>query len=407
MAKHANTLYHGDNLYIMNGMNSNSVDLIYLDPPFNSKRTYSAPIGKKSAGGAKFKDIWTWDDVDVAYLDKLVVTHPSMAQFIYSVIDIHGKPMAAYLSFMAQRIMEMHRILKSTGSLYLHCDPTASHYLKIICDKIFDNKNFMNEVIWYYNSGPRGKNKFGKRHDVLFRYAKNDKEMFFGEDSSRVPYSPDINIPESKKHYYHPLGKVMDDVWRIKIISQNDKKERTGYPTQKPLALLRRIIKTSSNEGDIVFDPFCGCATTLVAAQQLKRKWIGIDIEAKAVELLQNRLKADSELFDKFVFTDILPTRTDIVIEAPTTDVKQRLYEAQYSKEHDKGVCNGCKEHFNKVNLTIDHIIPKSKGGQDVYNNYQLLCGNCNSVKGNRPMEYLIAKLNSRQEALKYISFTS
>ena len=438
---HTNTLYNGDNLYIMNGMNSKSVDLIYLDPPFNSKKIYSAPIGSKAAG-ASFKDMWTWDDVDIAYLDKLVNIHESLTHLIYSVTDIHGKSMASYLCFMAQRIFEMHRILKDTGSIYLHCDPTASHYLKIIMDKIFGKDNFRNEIIWHYGKMSNTSNNFPKNHDIILRYSKTVNVIFNPIKCSESEYrtrflkflSSDNTIRygdvKHKKDYliinrakqfkiknnreisdndiiydFNNEFKTQSDVIYVPIIKGNSK-EKTGYPTQKPIDLLFKIIESSSNNNDIVFDPFCGCATTLVAAQQLQRKWLGIDIADKSMELLQKRLSDDAKLFKDFIFTDILPTRTDILIECPTTDAKQRLYEAQYSKEHDKGICNGCKEYFNKVNLTIDHIIPKSKGGQDAYDNYQLLCGNCNSVKGNRPMEYLIAKINARNRSMLYTNFT-
>ena len=147
----ANTLFTADNLYILNGMNSESVDLIYLDPPFNSKRMYEAPVGSKAAGSA-FKDMWTWSDVDEAYLENLFTKYPFMAHFIQTVEEMHGEAMMSYLTYMAQRIIEMHRVLKSTGSFYLHCDPTASHYLKIILDRIFGKDNFRNEIVWHSRS---------------------------------------------------------------------------------------------------------------------------------------------------------------------------------------------------------------------------------------------------------------
>jgi site-specific DNA-methyltransferase (adenine-specific) len=136
-----NTLYTNDNLFILNGLNSNLVDLIYLDPPFNSKRFYSAPIGSKAAG-TSFKDMWTWQDVNEAYLEILADKYPQLTKYISSIGGIHSKPMMSYLTYMAQRIIEMHRVLKDTGSLYLHCDPTASHYLKIVLDEIFGKNNF-------------------------------------------------------------------------------------------------------------------------------------------------------------------------------------------------------------------------------------------------------------------------
>jgi site-specific DNA-methyltransferase (adenine-specific) len=187
-------------------------------------------------------------------------------------------------------------------------------------------------------------------------------------------------------------GKYPDDVWSIPVVRG---KERVGYPTQKPLDLLRRIIKASSNAGDIVLDPFCGCATTCVAAQQLGRKWIGIDIESQSAHILVERLTDDSGLFKDFVNTTLVPQRTDVTIVPKSESVKDRLYKEQ------NGLCNACGVAFEKRNLEIDHIIPKTKGGGDYYENYQLLCSSCNKIKGTRPMEYLRIKIKTREEMLK------
>jgi len=192
----------------------------------------------------------------------------------------------------------------------------------------------------------------------------------------------------------HPIGKIPEDWWIINILNANDP-ERTGYPTQKPLALLKRIILASSNEGNIVMDPFCGCATTCVAAQQLDRKWIGIDIEKQAVKILIERLSDDAGLFKDFTATDQLPKRSDLTIVLPSPSVKEQLYKEQ------KGKCNACGDDFKIWNLEIDHILPKSKGGGDYYENYQLLCANCNRIKGNRPMEYLRLKIETRERMMK------
>jgi site-specific DNA-methyltransferase (adenine-specific) len=190
-------------------------------------------------------------------------------------------------------------------------------------------------------------------------------------------------------------GKLPEDWWDIPMLKGNSK-EATGYPTQKPLALLRRIVEMTSNEGDIVLDPFCGCATTCVAAQQLGRKWIGIDIEKQPVKILIDRLSDDAGMFKDFIATDKLPVRTDIQAIAPTSkSVKERLYREQ------NGLCNGCMNAFDIRNMEIDHIVPKSKGGGDYYENYQLLCGACNRQKGDRPMEYLRMQIETRNKLLK------
>ena len=403
-----NTLYTNDNLFILNGMNSNSVDLIYLDPPFNSKRIYSAPVGSKAAG-ASFKDMWTWEDVNEEYLNTLAKDYPALTAFIASIGIIHSDAMKAYLTYMAQRIVEMHRVLKNTGSLYLHCDPTASHYLKIVLDEIFGKNNFRNEITWSYTGNSIPKYCFPKKHDIILWYSKTNVFKFYPQ-KILVPYSGLTekrynHIDEQGKRYkisalrggkqeivYMKEGKYPDDVWAIPIARG---KERTGYPTQKPLALLHRIIKASSNEGDIVLDPFCGCATTCVAAQQLGRKWIGIDIAEQTVDVLVERLSDDAGIFKDFVNTTIIPQRTDIYKVEPTKSIKERLY-----KEQD-GLCNACKKHFDIWNMEIDHIIPKSKGGGDYYENYQLLCSHCNKLKGDRTMEYVRLVVKTRTEMLE------
>ena len=399
-----NTLYTNDNLFILNGLNSNLVDLIYLDPPFNSKRFYSAPVGSKAAGSS-FKDMWTWEDVNEEYLNTLAKNYPALTAFIASIGVIHSEAMKAYLTYMAQRMIEMHRILKDTGSLYLHCDPTESHYMKVVLDEIFGKNNFRNEIIWCYRGAGYPKNDFGRRHDIIFRYSKT-QTFTFNLDDVREEYADATK--ERFAHYIgnkrkgkdfgvqtlNPLGKQPDDWWQIQPIAPSSK-ERTGYPTQKPLALLHRIIKASSNEGDIVMDPFCGCATTCVAAQQLDRKWIGIDIAEQAADVLVERLSNDAGIFKDFVSTTIIPQRTDIYKVEPTKSIKERLYKEQ------NGLCNACKKHFDIWNMEIDHIIPKSKGGGDYYENYQLLCGHCNKLKGDRTMEYVRLVIKTRTEMLE------
>ena len=407
-----NTLFTGDNLYILGGINSESVDLIYLDPPFNSKRTYSASIGSRAAGSS-FKDMWTWNDVDEAYLERAFTDYPYLVQFINAVEAIHGKPMMAYITYMTQRIIEMHRILKPTGSLYLHCDQTACHYLKIVLDRVFGQANFRNEIIWAYSTSGRAKKFFAKKHDNILLYTKS-KSYYWGD--YRVPVSEKyldshyrqkddqgrrcrIRKDAGKVRVYYPEdGMICNDWWEIPYIN-SQAAERTGYPTQKPLALLRRIVEASSREGDMVLDPFCGCATTCVAAQQLGRRWIGIDIEQQAVGVLVERLSDDAGIFKDFIARADVPRRTDIKTEAPSPSLRARIYKEQ------GGLCNGCRHKYHQKDLEIDHIVPRSKGGGDHHENYQLLCGNCNRTKGDRPMDYLRAKIKARQAAIQTLTF--
>ena len=401
-----NTLYTNDNLYVLSGMNSDSVDLIYLDPPFNSKRMYSAPVGSKAAG-ASFKDMWTWKDVDEYYLDTLATQFPALARYIANIGVIHSKPMMAYLTYMSQRIIEMHRVLKETGSLYLHCDPTASHYLKILLDEIFGKNSFRNEIVWGYRTGGVSKKWFARKHDVLLFYSKTVEYLF----NTQYYLSPQkYKYGYGNKHGYELIEKdgrfykraicrdIWDDIESLGTLGKpND--PLTGYPTQKPLALLHRVINASSNEGDIVMDPFCGCATTCVAAQQLGRKWIGIDIEKQPVKILIERLSNDAGLFKDFAATNQIPKRTDIREVQPSESIKRQLHTEQ------NGKCNACGENFKIWNLEIDHILPKSKGGGDYYENYQLLCGSCNRIKGDRTMEYLRMKIETRERLMKHKIF--
>ena len=229
-----------------------------------------------------------------------------------------------------------------------------------------------------------------RKHDVLLFYSSESELTYFNEDKAREPYVPNSNFvknPESfgSKYKPHPLGKRRHDVWRMPTIN-NMAKERTGYPTQKPLALLDRIIQASSEIGDMILDPFCGCATTCVAAGALGCQWVGIDISPKAAELVKHRI---NDLARTIINRTDIPQRTDIGQLIRFNDVRNKrlLYGEQ------GGICNGCKTHFKIQNLTVDHIIPRSKGGTDHLENLQLLCGHCNSVKGNRGMEYLITKL--------------
>lgn len=202
-------------------------------------------------------------------------------------------------------------------------------------------------------------------------------------------------VPRLKRYLDENKGKIPTSIWVDIPPVQGQSKEKTGYPTQKPLKLLERIIKASSSEGGVVFDPFCGCATTLVAADRLQRNWIGIDISEKAVELVNIRIKRDQGLFQDITARKDIPKRTDVIQLKPynSIDNKKFLYGEQ------EGHCNGCGTHFEMRNLTIDHIIARSVGGTDHLDNLQLLCGNCNSIKGNRGQEYLLAKIEGRKIA--------
>lgn len=377
------TIFCRDNIDVLQGINDNCIDLIYLDPPFNKKKVFTAPIGT-TAEGASFRDIWKEKDIKDHWIWDFSSTNYQLARFISSINNPKNKENYnyCYLVYMAKRLVECHRILKDTGGLYLHCDPTMSHYLKIVLDKIFGESNFRNEIVWHYGLGGSSNNAYSKKHDTILFYTVSNNYCF---NKPLVP-ATSIKMKGSMKG--------MTDVWDIPTIN-NMAKERTGYPTQKPLALLDRIIKASSNEGDIVLDPFCGCATTCVSAENLGRKWIGIDVSEKAYQLVATRLaQQNPEIFGAWTGeihhrTDI-PKRTDIQIEKipkyNSAGNKRLLYRNQDER------CVICQTIFPMRNLTVDHKQPVSRGGSDHISNLQLLCQACNSMKGNRTQEWAYAQ---------------
>ena len=378
------TIWTGDNLAILRGVNDACVDLIYLDPPFNSNRHYEAPIGSKAAG-ASFKDAWTLADVDVHEHGELADRNPAAHAVIDAARQAHGKGMQSYMIFMAVRLLELHRVLKPTGALWLHCDPTASHYLKNLLDAVFGHGNFLNEVIWAYRTGGVSKRWFGRKHDVLLYYAAQHGKHTFHVEKERSynrnnkPYRfKGVEEFEDDNGCWYTMA-ALRDVWELNAIGRSSK-ERTGYPTQKPLALLERVIRASSNPGDLVLDPFCGCATTLVAADRLQRDWVGIDLSPTAVRLVHDRIGQDRGIWGGPNALDTPPRRTDLGNLPNYRTHRHRLYGAQ------EGICAGCATHFPFRIMEVDHILPRSRGGTDHPENLQLLCSACNRSKGGRTM---------------------
>ncbi len=374
------TVWTGDNLDILRGINSESVELIYLDPPFNSNKTYSAPIGSKAAGAA-FTDTWTLDDVDEAWHGEIADRDPGLYAIIGGAGIAHGASMKSYLIMMAVRLLEMRRVLKPGGSLYLHCDPTANAYLRMLMDAIFGAPQFKNEIVWRRTSSYEYK---GYLPEWGWRKVREKVEAL--DEAGRLVWS-DSGRPYVKRYLSeHPGTPIRDVVTDIPPVSGHAK-ERTGYPTQKPLALLERIIAASSNPGDMVLDPFCGCATALVAAETQHRRWAGIDLSPLAVKLVGQRLQNHHGMFGQIVARDDVPKRDDLGKLPNYRTHRHTLYGRQ------EGICNGCLVHFPFRNLTVDHVVPQSKGGSDHESNLQLLCGACNSKKGKRSMAALVAEL--------------
>ena len=354
-----NTLYYGDCLEVMRGWGDGWVDEVYLDPPFNSNADYNIIYGTDSAGTRTaqvqaFTDTWTWDEAAIARVNDIEhdVLHPAHRAVIVLKTALGESGMLAYTSYMAERLAEMHRLLKPTGTLWLHCDQTASHYLKIALDFLFGARNFCNEIMWKKLSSPKPQATFfGAQKDVILVYAKDVSQTKFHkiyrahDEKSLKSYSHDDNdgrgpyrtsalsnktslggfgkmrtwewrgatarwiysfermeemwadgriyttrngLHRKKDYLNESPGIVCSDIWTDNEVNPIQRKEQL-YPTQKPLALLERVIKAGTDEGDIVLDPFCGCGTTIVAAHKLNRQWIGIDISPFVVDIIETQ----------------------------------------------------------------------------------------------------------------------
>ncbi len=353
-----NRLYFGDNLKVLREHVANeSVDLIYLDPPFNSNATYNVLFAEKSGEKSSaqitaFDDTWHWgEDSEATFQEIVTGPHAKLASLIEALRGFLGtNDMMAYLTMMAIRLVELRRVLKPTGSIYLHCDPTASHYLKLVMDAVFGPQNYRNEITWKRTSAHSDSGRYGKARDVLLYYSKDERptwnQLFqayepgyedryyrYKDADGRRFMSADLGaaglqgggydyewkgvrrvwrcpietmqrheqegslfytrhgIPRLKRFLDKAKGLPLQDLWGDIESLRSWHKERLGYPTQKPETLVERIVLASSNEGDLVLDPFCGCGTAVAVAEKLGRRWIGIDITHLAIALMRNRLQ--------------------------------------------------------------------------------------------------------------------
>ena len=473
------TLYHGDNLDFLRGMNSETINLIATDPPFNKSRDFHA-TPDSLAKGAAFQDRWSWqDDIHDDWLDQLQQDETEVWHVITTAKEVWGDDMGAFLCWLGVRVLEMHRILADDGSLYVHCDATAGAYIKQLMDAVFGKNNFRNEIIWKRRYGTfstvHQSTKFGVSTDTIFFYAKSDATPFSPQYSFEDPqyqeyvekhfnhidengrryqsdnlanpaprpnliyeykgYKPPTNgwaisrekmeqwdkegrlhFPNNpngrirRKRFVDELrGKPVQNLWDDIQVIASQSNERTGYPTQKPLALYERIIAASSNPGDMVLDPFCGCATTPVAAERLGRQWVGMDIWDGAHQIVLDRLEAEglavpgrsrggqqTLTFGDITYTTTPPKRTDsgematLALRTPTGREGQR-YPAPRT-QHGRllvdigALCQGCGADygFDPRVLEVDHINPRSQGGTDAYDNLTLLCPPCNKEKRDR-----------------------
>ena len=483
------TIFTGDNLDILRGINSECVDLVYLDPPFNSNRSYAAPLDSE-ARGAEFDDVWTLNDMKEEWIDEIEFRRPSLYHLINGAKLAHGDSMAGYLTFMSVRLLELHRILKPDGSIYLHCDDNAVHYLKTLMDALFGEPNFRAQISWQRTSAHNDARSFGRVQDTILFYSRRNRintedirvpldanyvAQFYRFEDERgkyqlgdltaprlgsgetgqpwrgydpnqggrqwnaplrghyavwveqniIPgyrsissplarldaldqaglifYPADGSVPRLKRYLAGSQGQVPSDIWTdIRPVTRWSR-EYTSWRTQKPTALLERIINASSNPGDLVLDPFCGCATACIAAEKLHRQWIGIDKLPQAAEVLTNRARRELQIpmngADEPAWEDWTPfirqeppRRTDLdraISPNPQSD-RELLYASQ------NGRCAGCQYELPLHVLTIDHIHPQSLGGRDALGNLQLMCHTCNAIKGSRGMEYLREQLHRR-----------
>ena len=491
-----NTLYEMDNLPVLRGMNSETVDLIATDPPFNTKRNRSGTAGHyvdkwKWGDTGILPDQWKWNEVHPKWLEEIKDDNPALFQVIEAARVCHDEDIAAFLCFLSVRLLECHRILKPKGSLYLHCDHTANGYIRMCMDAIFGKQNFINEIAWLRKDGEKhnlAEKKFPQAHDTIFYYSKStdythspiltpyDDEYIaknykhidskgryatfpctnekggnkvyefrgikrawrYSKSRMEEMYQNDLltqATPRSpfryKKYLSTAKGVKVPDIWVD--TAQFTQNEKTGSPDQKPLALYERIIKASSNEGDLVLDPFCGCATTIIAARNLNRRWVGIDrrLDAKYhivcriagidAEESDRLVKADPEWaqkqMDKYEahYADEAPKRSD---EGDTAAPELKaVYPVamEYGMRHEEmhrilidqfGLqCWGCDFKAPDARyLELDHINPRSgsKGKHlDLLNNRALLCRPCNQKKSNRITLVQLRKENEKVGYLK------
>ena len=357
----SNTPFYGDNLQVLREhIPDASVDLVYLDPPFNSNASYNVLFREKSGEDSPaqiraFTDTWEWTLETERTFEQDIILHPGTPAAVKDMVTafrqfIGRNAMLAYLVMMTPRLVELRRVLKPTGSLYLHCDPTASHYLKLLLDAVFGKENFRNEIIWKRQSAHSDSRGYGSIHDTVLFYVKSSSFVWnptyqsyedsyveqyyrYRDDDGRRFMSADLSaaglqgggyeyewkgvvrvwrapmetmqrldeegrifytrngIPRLKRYLDEAKGMPVQDLWNDMESLRSWHKERLGYPTQKPEALLERVIQASSNEGDVVLDPFCGCGTAVAAAHKLNRQWLGIDVTHLAVALMKSRLK--------------------------------------------------------------------------------------------------------------------
>ena len=468
------SIFIGDNLSVMRGIDDDTYDFIYADPPYNSDANYNNIFPDGSQHG--FRDIWRLDDMDWSWLEIIGPHWPTVDEVCKTVRTIHSDGMMSYVCMMAVRLIEMNRILKPNGAVAIQCDDSANVYIRMVMDAVFGACNFFSEVVWKRTTAHNSvENQFGRIHDTIYIYAmpghtwnqqfhKLTKEQIEdnydeGEDergkfgsadmmgsgitkhgSSGKPWRgidpaksgrgrhwtvpeqakqmmPELNAMSTtqekldamdaagmilwpKKEGGIPRFKKRPDLSRLPLQNlwtdippvQHGTDDYRRWQTQKPVPLPERLILSFTNPGDRVLDPFCGCSTTLVAAERSMREWTGIDISPWAFREIRERLQIEAEnnallngRFPEIHHRTDTPTLTHEIIKP------YEFKEVLYGRQHGK--CALCLENILFRHMTIDHVIPRKKGGQDIERNLQLLCGNCNSIKNKRTMEQAVVRL--------------
>ncbi len=465
------TLFIGDNLDILRGINSESVDLIYLNPPRNAGEAQEGGPST-AARGVSFRDVWTGSDLKAEWTAEIDLRQPDILYAINAAKVTHGDSMAGYLTYMAARLIELQRILKPAGSIYLHTGPEATHYLRAAMDALFGHENFKSEIVWQREARYAGGRRWRWAHDTLLFYTGPHRhrwntvhmeqpldylERNYRHEDERGRYqlgpitakgrrSGELNIewggfvPGSRGlHWSLPLAAIRreypdrDDlaelsthqkldlmlqarlihkaesttIPRYKIYADDmaergplldiltnigrvewNSRERTGWPGQVPESLLKLIVRASTNENDIVLDPFCGSGTACCVAETLKRRWIGIEQVPKAKDILGSRLPSGDA--DRMTVRDTAPKRTDCSEKLDPTKTWELLHHRQ------SGTCNGCGYELPSHLLTIDRVAPIPRRAPDSPDNLQFLCLGCKTIKGENDMNHLRIELHQR-----------
>ena len=419
------TLFVRDNLEVLRGINDECVDLVYLDPPFHSDRMYVAPLNSEAAG-QEFDDVWHPSDLKREWFESIKEVHEGVYAICEAARVVVGPERWAYLIFMAVRLLEIHRVLKPTGSCWLHCDWHADGWLRALMDATFGAKQVRCSIVWCYTGpGSPKMRQFNRKHDTLLWYAKG-KTWTFNKDEVRIAYKPGIvgkltktddnvwgALSREEAEAYAEKGKIPETWWTgFNASWYMSKSEKTGWKTQKPLALLERVVLACSSEGDVVLDPFCGCATTMVAAQKHHRGWIGIDRSKEAQHVTLLRMMRETDLLDARLPLHVefaVPERTDGGVHAcealalELTLKQQRAMVLTGPQKRDlrwqlyhelEGKCQGLRyadgSHVPCLHggpfmpiefFQLDHVRPRSQGGKDTAANLQLGCSSCNGFK--------------------------